>query len=294
MAHLIKNGIMDILYVMNHDVAGRPLDAASDGTLDSDDAHDPQCRVGSPSATAAAVGQPLPRSASVSLPPLPALTDDESWSHARSSSIGVMSPYHSSPCPSIASPSENGPESADEANYEPSVAASRKNSSGKLQGGKEYWTEEEDSVLVRLVKHNSAEGRKHWKDISGQMSRSREACRTRWKILAKDLRILNAAEESEVQRWLDKYVFFSPPPPFLVAIACSSTRLTSLVKAGASGAPDYCKEDGLESRSDPRRNPISRKTETQGRARRIGSRSSSNLGEIQTEVSKATDRRHQR
>ena len=67
-----------------------------------------------------------------------------------------------------------------------------------ISGGKEYWTQAEDELLISLVRNESTDGRKHWKVISSKMQRSPEACRTRWKNVAKGLRTFKDFEEAQL------------------------------------------------------------------------------------------------
>lgn len=117
-----------------------------------------------------------------------------------------MSISHSPLYPSIASSSKNGEDFFTEAVHTLSASDCKSKAKRKFHSGKAYRTKAEDSLLIDLVKKYSADGRKRWKVISGQMSRSPDACRTRWKILAKGLRTFSAEEEGELKGLLSEYV----------------------------------------------------------------------------------------
>ena len=189
-------GIMDILYVIDHDLAGRPLNTATTEAPCSTSPGVPQPQEEIPFALPS--NEPFPANATQSSPPSPASHDDGTSDYARSTSTDLMFPSHPPLYPSIASSSPNREESSSGSvhGFPPSNCTSK--TKHKLHGVKQYWTEAE------LVKKCSADGRKHWKIISSQMSRSPEACRTRWKILAKDLRTFSAEEEGILKDLLNE------------------------------------------------------------------------------------------
>ena len=205
MANPTRCGIMDILYVIDHDLAGKPLNAARNDALDSTipSVQQPQDEV----PFAMISRGPFTSSTTKSRLPSSAVVDEESSDYARSASTGLMSIPHSPLYPSIASSSEDGKDSSTEAVHTIPASDYKSKTKPKPHRGKEYWTKAEDSLLIDLVKKCSADGHKHWKVISGQMNRSLEACRTRWKILAKGLRTFSAEEEGELKGLLSEYVF---------------------------------------------------------------------------------------
>ena len=188
--------------MIDHDLAGRPLNIATTEAPCSTSPGIPQPQEEIPFALPS--NEPFPANATQSSPPSPASHDDGTSDYARSTSTDLIFPSHPPLYPSIASSSPNREESSSVSVHEVPPSNCTSKMKHKLHGGKEYWTEAEDEHLIGLVKKCSADGRKHWKIISSQMSRSPEACRTRWKILAKGLRTFSAEEEEILKDLLNE------------------------------------------------------------------------------------------